>query len=182
MASRLPQFTEPQWAFLAVLDALEEPVHIEVVGTLAPLLPGPLFDLLKRADEYNIIRKHDADVFGLGPNIPHGVHRKLKEMNTSAGLAALGDRLKDARLVDENGVSGDFGMNGPKKDWEMSGSKKDMAAFDAKLRRKREEEAFEIDADARLRYYPEVAREYCHEVFRKRVAPLDPFVSDKAVV
>ena len=99
MASRLPQFTEPQWAFLAVLDALEEPVHIEVVGTLAPLLPGPLFDLLKRADEYNIIRKHDADVFGLGPNIPHGVHRKLKEMNTSAGLAALVDRLKDARLV-----------------------------------------------------------------------------------
>ena len=42
-------FSPEQWAFLAVLDAFRCPVTIELAGNLAPLLPGPLFDLLENS-------------------------------------------------------------------------------------------------------------------------------------
>ncbi len=99
MSSPLPQFTEAQWEFLAVLEAHEEPVHIEVAGTLAPLLPGPLFNLLRRADEHGIILRHDSDVFGLAPDGPRAVLRKLREINTPDRLSALVDRLTETGAI-----------------------------------------------------------------------------------
>ena len=46
MANSIQHFSHDQWIFLAVLKVWEAPVHIDVAGTIAPLLPGPLFDLL----------------------------------------------------------------------------------------------------------------------------------------
>ena len=45
---QLPELSSEQWAFLAVLETFNRPVSIELVGHLAPLLPGPLFDLLEK--------------------------------------------------------------------------------------------------------------------------------------
>ncbi len=33
--------SEEQWSFIALLRAFAAPVPINVIGTLAPLLPGP---------------------------------------------------------------------------------------------------------------------------------------------
>ena len=50
-------FSEDQWAFLSVLEVFNNPVPIELVGNLAPLLPGPLFDLLEIAEGQGWIKK-----------------------------------------------------------------------------------------------------------------------------
>ncbi len=44
MNEQLPELTEEQWEFMAVLDAFAGPIPIEVAGTIVPLAPGPLFD------------------------------------------------------------------------------------------------------------------------------------------
>ena len=82
MPSELPKFTNDQWGFLAVLEALGEPVPIEVAGILAPLTPGPLFDLLTRAEGLGLIRKTNGDVFCLAPDLPSGARTRLREINT----------------------------------------------------------------------------------------------------
>ncbi|MGW8322702.1 MAG: hypothetical protein ACWGSD_14220 [Thermodesulfobacteriota bacterium] len=99
MLSELPQFTNDQWAFLAVLEALGEPVSIEVAGTLAPLTPGPLFDLLNRAEELGLIRKTDGDVFCLAPDLPLDTRTRLEEINTPERLADLVQGLRQTDLL-----------------------------------------------------------------------------------
>jgi transcriptional regulator with GAF, ATPase, and Fis domain len=99
MPSGLPQFTNDQWGFLAVLEALGEPVPIEVAGTLAPLMPGPLFDLLNRAEGLGLIRKTDADVFCLVSQLPPDTRTRLKKINTPERLDLLVERLEQADLL-----------------------------------------------------------------------------------
>ncbi len=98
-AELLPPFTDDQWGFLAVLEALGEPVPIEVAGTLAPLLPGPLFDLLNRAEAQGLIRKTDGDVFCLAQDIPSATRTRLKEINTPEQIASLVEGLREANLL-----------------------------------------------------------------------------------
>lgn len=99
MASGLPLFSNDQWEFMAVLEALEEPIPIEVVGTLVPLEPVPLFDLLNRAGDLGLIRKCDGDVFGLAPDLSQQVVSKLKRINTKKKLSSLLDRLEEFDLM-----------------------------------------------------------------------------------
>jgi len=99
MTSGLPHFTNDQWGFLAVLEALGEPVPIDVAGTLAPLTPGPLFDLLNRAEEFGLIRKTNGDVFCLAPDLPSDTRTRLEEINTPERLALLVERLEEADIL-----------------------------------------------------------------------------------
>jgi len=99
MLSELPQFTNDQWAFLAVLEALGEPVSVEVAGTLAPLTPGPLFDLLNRAEELGLIRKTDGNIFCLAPDLPLDTRTRLEDINTPERLADLVQGLREADLL-----------------------------------------------------------------------------------
>ena len=50
MTKPLANLSEEQWEFLAVLDAFGCPVPIDIAGQLAPLLPGPFFELIEEND------------------------------------------------------------------------------------------------------------------------------------
>jgi hypothetical protein len=80
MSKQLPELSKEQWAFLAVLDAFGGPVRIEVAGMIAPLLPGPLFDLFGKAEAQGWIRKVEDDRLVIGQNLPSTIQKKLDKI------------------------------------------------------------------------------------------------------
>ena len=48
MNSTLPDFSSPQWEFLAALHVVKEPIGIEVIEKIAPLSPTQLLDIMHR--------------------------------------------------------------------------------------------------------------------------------------
>ena len=58
-----PSFSDSQWHFLAVLYVLGFPVHVDVAGTLAPLTPGELLDVLRRGQTAGLLRQETPDTF-----------------------------------------------------------------------------------------------------------------------
>ena len=65
MEAALPEFTQEQWEFLALLDFFGAPVSVDLIGTLAPLPPGPFLDLIQKGEELGLIRREGSDRFGL---------------------------------------------------------------------------------------------------------------------
>jgi transcriptional regulator with GAF, ATPase, and Fis domain len=100
LKSVLPTFSTDQWGFLAVLEAFGEPVTIEVAGILAPLMPGPLLDLLNRAHGLGLISRMDADTFCLAHDLPPEARARLKDINTRERLSGLVERLEGTGLRD----------------------------------------------------------------------------------
>lgn len=98
MANPVVEFSDDQWAFLAVLDAFGGPVSIEVAGILAPLLPGPLFDLLNKAEERGWIQRRDHDHLVIPSRLPPGVRTRLDALNTEAHLNQLLTEISTKQL------------------------------------------------------------------------------------
>ena len=94
----IPDFSKDQWRFLAVLEAFGGPVSIEVAGALAPLLPGPLFDLLDKAIALNLITKGDKHQYAIINEIPLTVKTHLEKINTKLYLSNLIDQIYQDHL------------------------------------------------------------------------------------
>jgi transcriptional regulator with GAF, ATPase, and Fis domain len=94
MSDPLSEFSEEQWAFLAVLDAFRSPVFIELAGNLAPLLPGPLIDLLDACENRGLIKKIGKKQLTIGDRLPSAVRRKLDAINSAEHLSMLIDRMR----------------------------------------------------------------------------------------
>jgi len=89
MKQQLPDFSEDQWTFLAGLQALGGLASIEVIGILAPLLPGPLFDLLGRAENNGWLKIADTNYLALDKNLPPSMVKKLEDINTLSQISSL---------------------------------------------------------------------------------------------
>ena len=99
MANSIQHFSHDQWIFLAVLKVWEAPVHIDVAATIAPLLPGPLFDLLKKAKKTGWIRNHGKDQYSLKSNLPENALSKIQEIITKEFFSMIVDRLQSGGMV-----------------------------------------------------------------------------------
>ncbi len=135
MATALPRFTNDQWGFLAVLEALGHPVPIEVAGNLAPLMPGPLFDLLNRAEGLGLIRKTEGDVFCLTPDVPPAAQTRLKEINTPERIASLIQGLRESDLLGRIEPAASARLLARAGQHEESGRVQEARAHDALLAR-----------------------------------------------
>ncbi len=93
-----PEFTDQQWAFLSVLDAFQAPVTIELAGNLAPLMPGPLIDLLENAEKRNWIKKIDRGTLSIAEELPAEARRRLSAINRPEHLSMLIDRIRTENL------------------------------------------------------------------------------------
>ena len=61
MVRDIKEFSDEQRQFLNVLYALSGPVPVQVAGVLAPLLPGPLFELIDQGRDVKR-RLHGANI------------------------------------------------------------------------------------------------------------------------
>ncbi len=100
MGDEVPRFSKNQREFLAVLACFHEPVCMDTVGVLAPLLPGPLLDFLERAEAAGWIHRTGNDLIGLGEGIPTSQLTKLDRLNSPKRIRTLLDRLKENDLYD----------------------------------------------------------------------------------
>ena len=93
-------FSDDQFAFLAVLDAFGGPISIEVTGILAPLLPGPLFDLLGKTESQGWLIRDKQNRLTLRSELPPEIRARLDALNTPKRLRRL---LTDiaAKCLDE---------------------------------------------------------------------------------
>ena len=82
-------FSDDQWDFLSVLDAFGGPISIEVAGLLAPLLPGPLFDLLGKAESQGWLIRDNQNRLTLPSELPLEIRAKLDTLNSQKRLKRL---------------------------------------------------------------------------------------------
>ncbi|MBW1645561.1 MAG: sigma 54-interacting transcriptional regulator [Deltaproteobacteria bacterium] len=98
------ELNREQWHFLALLQAFGAPVPIEVIGTLAPLLPGPLMDLLEKAEAAGWLQRPAKGQFAIG-RLPRPAREKLAALNQPEQLEKVIDTLYrknlDAQLSSE---------------------------------------------------------------------------------
>ncbi len=94
-----------QWDFLALLEAFREPVPIEAAGVLAPLMPGPLMDLLEKAEPAGWIEKPGRGTFAIGKNLPPEVRQRLARRNSRQRLARTADRIHTEKLEEQIGAT-----------------------------------------------------------------------------
>ena len=98
MTAQTPKLTPEQWEFLAVFDALKQPLSITLAGELAPLAPGPFLELLRLAEQQGWLIPTEQDTYGLAPELPEPIKIKLDSVNTPEKLSRLVQRLDRRRL------------------------------------------------------------------------------------
>lgn len=99
MPPSLPELFREQWEFLATMAALAEPVSIDFICELAPLRPGPLFDLLGKLEPPGWIRKTGQDHFVIGPGLSNPAREKIANINNPKRLSELANRIMAADML-----------------------------------------------------------------------------------
>ena len=94
-------FTSEQMEFLAVLDAFNGPVPIDIVGSLSPLPPGELLDLLRRGKSSNLISEPAQDKFELAEKLPQNLSKTLREINEKGKIDSIVEKLLRLNLWEE---------------------------------------------------------------------------------
>ena len=98
MSEILIEFSEAQWEFMAVLEALGKTASIDLVGALTPLPPSQIIDLSQRATEKGLLSRQESEAFTLNPDLPDPVKKKLSQINTPSRFSYLINRLKELDL------------------------------------------------------------------------------------
>ena len=93
-----PELTEEQWSFLGVLNALGGRSPVELLVSLVPLLPVPLFDLLKKAENAGWIRRQSDYELVMADSLPKSVSNKLKKIINKRQLTAIIDKIFKEQL------------------------------------------------------------------------------------
>ncbi|MEW6264243.1 MAG: sigma 54-interacting transcriptional regulator [Thermodesulfobacteriota bacterium] len=95
-----PDFTPEQWLFLATLEALGGSASMNVAGALAPLAPGPLFDLIVRARRGRLMKQTGPDTFRLAARLNPETAARINRLNQPARLAAILEELEKKNLLE----------------------------------------------------------------------------------
>lgn len=96
-----PQFSPEQWEFLALLEFFGAPTSVDLIGTLAPLPPGPFLDLMQRGEELGLIRRDGPTKLILSSDLPKHIAAKLDEINSVERLATVLDKLEEMDTAGE---------------------------------------------------------------------------------
>lgn len=93
MQTVVPKFTKEQWVFLAVFEALEGAVSIELAGMITPLLPGPLIHLINTTESLGWVEKVGDDCLALSGSTPEAIKKKLTQINNGQRLSEMLDQF-----------------------------------------------------------------------------------------
>lgn len=95
------ELTQEQWLFLAVLYAWGEDISINLAGILAPITPGPLFELLNQTKELGWVLQKGSDHFSISSTVPESIKERLKEINNPDHLRHLLDKLSESGMNEQ---------------------------------------------------------------------------------
>jgi len=99
--TEIHEYSDEQWLFLSFIAAIDEPISIEVAGILIPLLPGPLVDLIVRAEACGWLVKVGIDRLCIGRQLLENIDQKLQETLTCEFLSQIIDRIQRENLKDK---------------------------------------------------------------------------------
>ncbi len=89
MRRKIPEFSQQQWCFLALLEAFESPITIHLAGYFVPLPPGPLFDLINKSKKLGWLIQKDEETFSLCKQLPATVKDILLKINTPDHVSSI---------------------------------------------------------------------------------------------
>ena len=93
------KLTKPQWEFLALYDAIGQPLKIETAQQLSPLPPGPFLDLFRQAEAGKWLIPVGPDAHSLSKTLPPVIKKKLRKINTAAVIAGLLKKVNQLKLT-----------------------------------------------------------------------------------
>ena len=99
MSQHMKKLSNAQLEFLSVLDAFGCPVPIDVAGQLAPLLPGPLFDLINTKGGAGWVETIGVSRVAITKELPSAVRTQIESINSQEHLSALAGRLYSEDLI-----------------------------------------------------------------------------------
>jgi transcriptional regulator with GAF, ATPase, and Fis domain/lipopolysaccharide biosynthesis regulator YciM len=127
MEGQTLNLSEEQWDFLALLKAFDRPVPIEAAGALAPLLPGPLMDLLEKTEPLGWIEKPARGRFAIGQDLPEQVREKLNRINGNDHLSRIAEKVYSEKLDEQIGAAGMLNL------LDRAGRHKEAAQYEIKI-------------------------------------------------
>jgi transcriptional regulator with GAF, ATPase, and Fis domain len=95
------EFTPGQLKFLNVLDVFKEPVDIKIIGSLVPLPPNELLDLIRRGKKFDLIHEPEQDLFVLTERLPSYLLRKFEEGNEKEKITTICLHLSELNLWED---------------------------------------------------------------------------------
>ena len=99
MSDNIPAFSNEQWDFLAVLEAIGGRAHIDLIGNLSPLKPGPLFELLKKTKDLKWLIQKDDYHLAISTGLPVGVRKRLQQIMDAQRVSGLLDQIVKLGMV-----------------------------------------------------------------------------------
>ncbi len=99
------EFTPGQLEFFNVMDVLTGPVPIKIIGSLAPLPPNELLDLLRRGKKNDLIYESEQDLFGPSEKLSQYLMDKFEERNDKERINAIYGRLLELNLWEDVPIS-----------------------------------------------------------------------------
>ncbi|MBW2366969.1 MAG: hypothetical protein JRH15_03685, partial [Deltaproteobacteria bacterium] len=97
----LPEYTPTHWKFLALLQVIGEPVSLEIAENLLNSGSGPLFRIVKEAEEIGWVRRMGPDQVSLAENLPSAVQEKIGAVITEHRLLDYPSGTHSYRLDDK---------------------------------------------------------------------------------
>jgi tetratricopeptide (TPR) repeat protein len=101
MVRDIKEFSDEQWQFLNVLYALGGPVPVQVAGVLAPLLPGPLFELIDRGRAAGWLLQDENNRFSLIETLPENMKQILTKGISRRSLDDMVQKIYSEKLEEK---------------------------------------------------------------------------------
>ena len=94
------KFSDDQWKFLSVMSFFESPVSIDILGTLRPLPPSELRDLLERGNKSGIIRKIASRTYSIEKDLPSSIKKRIEDFYLTENISPLLQQIESMNLLD----------------------------------------------------------------------------------
>jgi transcriptional regulator with GAF, ATPase, and Fis domain len=101
MDQEISRLSTEQWDFLSTLYIFGGSLPIDIAGSLAPIAPGPFFDLSGRNNHPCLIYESEKDVYKIVPELPPEIIGRLDALSTPERVNRILNQLLDFRLIDK---------------------------------------------------------------------------------
>jgi len=96
---RSGEFSDAQWEFLSIMSLFATPASIDVLGTLRPLSPTELLDLLKRGSKLGIFKEINSGTYCIETDLNENIKKRLEQFHTAENISHLLQQIESMNLL-----------------------------------------------------------------------------------